>query len=173
MRVERINLQTITPPRWYSVVSQNNPYMRKFIAWSIFSLLCCVSSQAQIKKVLHKTYSIDSARTLQLDFVGEYEVVPWAGSTVLTETSIELYDANINIFRFFLNQGRYDIDLMLEGDQAQFIAHDKVRPDIQAGDKRCWEIIKLKIYLPEEFAAIDETTFSKEVPAADLERSAN
>ncbi len=171
MRVERIILQTITP--LYSVLRQNNPYMRKLIAWSIFSLLFCFTSQAQIKKVLHKTYEIDSAQTITFDFVGEYVIEKWAGSTVLTETSVELYDANINIYRHFLKDGRYDIDLDLTGEIANFISHDKIRPDIKTAKGQCWEIIKLKVYIPQEFTIVDQTRMTKSAPTAELNESAN
>lgn len=131
--------------------------MRKFLLCSIFSLLLIYSADAQIKKTLHKTYEIDSVNAISMDLIGEYEVLTWAGSSVLVETSVELYDANINIFKFFLKEGRYKIDLNLDGQTAAFVSHDKVRKTIKTSNGQCWEIVKSKIYIPEEFVIIDET----------------
>lgn len=139
--------------------------MRKFLLFSIFSLLLICSAGAQIKKTLHKTYDIDSVNNISLNLVGEYEVLTWAGSTVLVETSIELYDANINIFKFFLKEGRYKIDLNLDDQTAAFVSHDTVRKTIKTSKGQCWEIVKSKIYIPEEFAILDDTKMVRNTAA--------
>lgn len=131
--------------------------MRKFLLLSIFSLLFVFSSDAQIRKTLHKTYSIDEVSNLSLDIIGEYEVVLWAGSAIMTVTTIELYDANLNIFKFFLKQGRYDIDMTIDEDSAAFVSHDKERRTITKNDKECWEIVKTTIHIPDDFEIIDQT----------------
>ena len=139
--------------------------MRKFLLFSVFSLLLICSADAQIKKTLHKTYRIDSVNHITLDLIGEYEVLTWAGSSVLIETSVELYDANINIYKFFLKEGRYRTDLSLYNQTAAFVSHDKVRKTINTASGQCWEIVKSKIYVPEEFTILDNTKMIKNIEA--------
>ena len=135
--------------------------MRKFLFLSIFSLIFTFSLDAQIKKTLHKTYTIGEVENLNFDVLGEYEVMNWAGSTVLVETSIELYDASLNIFKHFLKAGRYNIDLNLEEESAKFISHDKVRRDIKTAKGQCWEVVKYTIRIPEEYLIVDQTTMKR------------
>ena len=131
--------------------------MRKFILLAIFSFIGTFYADAQIVKTLHKTYDIGAVANLTFEVVGEYEVIPWAGSSVLIETTIELYDANINIYKHFLKAGRYNIDLALSDHSAAFVSHDKVRNEIKLSGHQCWEIVKYIIRIPEEFDIIDKT----------------
>jgi len=120
----------------------------------ILSLLFVQIANAQLTKVLHQTFEIDSVEKITLSLVGEYEVEKWAGNTILTETKIEIYDATKGIFKFFIEEkGRYDIVADIDGMNATIFSNDSERRTIKnkETDKECYEFIRLKIFVPEDF----------------------
>ena len=120
----------------------------------ILSLLFVQIANAQLTKVLHQTFEIDSVEKITLSLVGEYEVEKWAGNTILTETKIEIYDATKGIFKFFIEEkGRYDIVADIDGINATIFSNDSERRTIKnkETDKECYEFIRLKIFVPEDF----------------------
>ena len=120
----------------------------------ILSLFFVQIANAQLTKVLHQTFEIDSVEKITLSLVGEYEVEKWAGNTILTETKIEIYDATKGIFKFFIEEkGRYDIVAEIDGMNATIFSNDSERRTIKnkETDKECYEFIRLKIFVPEDF----------------------
>ena len=125
----------------------------------VFSIvfLCVFSFQmanAQLTKMLHQTFEIDSVDKITLSLVGEYEIEKWAGNTILTETKVELYSATAGIFKFFIEEkGRYDIVAEIDGMTAALFSNDSERKTIKnkENDTECFEIVKLKIFVPDDF----------------------
>jgi len=75
-------------------------------------LLFCLSFQtmnAQLSKTIHQTYDINDAEKVNLQIVGEYKLEKWPGNTIMTVTSVELYDAKPSILKYFVDSGRYEI----------------------------------------------------------------
>ena len=130
-------------------------------------------AQAQLTKVLHQTFEIDSVDKITLDLYGEFTVEKWAGNTILTETKIEIYDASPGIFKFFIEEkGRYDIIAEIDGMTASIFSNDSERKTIKnkQTDTECFELIKLKILVPEDFNIEDPRNLIREI---DSEASTN
>ena len=112
-------------------------------------------SNAQLSKVLHQTFEIDDVDTVSLNLVGEYEIEKWAGNAILTETTIELYDAKPGIFKYFIKEGRYEIIADVNETSVVLHAKDSERKSIRTKIGECYEFIKLKIFVPDDFNADD------------------
>ncbi len=66
--------------------------------------------QAQLQKVLHRPFEVDSARVIVLDLYGEYEVQPWAGDNILVEMTVKLYQASDGLLKHFIEkEKRYEM----------------------------------------------------------------
>lgn len=130
-------------------------------------------ASAQLTKVLHQTFEVDSVDKITLSLVGEYEVEKWAGNTILTETKIEIYDASPGIFKFFIEEkGRYDIVAEIDGMTASLFSNDSERKTIKnkENDTECFELIKLKIFVPDDFNIDDPVNLIRVI---DSEATAN
>ena len=116
-------------------------------------------SQAQIEKVVHQTFDLGDNKSISLGIVGEVQVVPWAGNTIMTETRIEIYDASPSIFNHFLEvERRYEIEADTTGNQFKLYSFDQERKAIKTKNGTCPEIVEIKVYVPEEFHQQDELT---------------
>ena len=124
--------------------------MRSALLFSVLILLG-QSANAQLSKVLHQTFEIDEVSTISLNLVGEYEIEKWAGNSILTETSIELYDAKPGIFEHFIKEGRYEIVSDINEGSAALSSKDSERKTIKTKRGDCYEFIKLKIFVPDDF----------------------
>ncbi len=126
--------------------------MKKVLAIGVF-LMGVNVSHAQLQKIIHKTFALDSAETVQLDLYGDdYVIETWAGDNILTETKIKLYNASKTILKFFLEKGRYDIEGKLEENILTLRSIDKNRPPIKNKEVNCYEVISLRIFMPDTFA---------------------
>ena len=56
----------------------------------------------QLKETVHQTFEIEDAQSINLDLAGDYEIVKWAGNTLMSKTYIELSDARPSILNFYL-----------------------------------------------------------------------
>jgi len=126
-------------------------------------LLTCwiASGHAQLTKTFHHSFEIDSVDLMDLKLEGEYEISYWAGNTILTETNVELYDASPNIFKHFIKVGRYDLEFKENGRNA-IVKHSQLnRKPIYTANGQCWEVVKMKVFLPDNFEKSGEHQFSR------------
>ncbi len=126
----------------------------RIISFVFFTLCCFHVTNAQLTKVLHQTFEIDSVQTISIDLVGEYEIEKWAGNNILTETKIEIYETTPGIFKYFVEEkGRYDIVAEVKDISASLFSNDSERKAIKnkETDKECFEFIKVKIFVPDDF----------------------
>ena len=67
-------------------------------------MLCFVSIglQAQHEKILHSSFDIEDAASIQLNIYGEHTFEKWEGNTVLTETTVQLHDASPSVLNIIL-----------------------------------------------------------------------
>lgn len=130
-----------------------------------FSFLFFVNlADAQVKKILHQSFEIEESDQINLDLVGEYEIVAWAGNSVLIETNIELYSASRDIYNFFKEQGRYDVELDSTSSQTNLRSVDKERKPIKTRKGECFEIVRVRVLVPEDFNVIDQKTLVRSEP---------
>jgi hypothetical protein len=126
-------------------------------------LLLSISANAQLKKTVHQTFEVGEARNINLDVFGDYEIESWPGNTIMSETKIELYDASPHILKFFMEEKeRYKLTLNGAGEESiSLVSNDKERRGIQYKGKECFEQVKVKLFVPEEFVEINPKTLRK------------
>ena len=117
--------------------------------------LFSISTHAQLSQVLHQTFDIDEANAISLNIVGEYEIEKWPGNTIMTETSIQIYDASPSIFQHFVKAGRYEILGESADVSYQLSSKDIERKTIRTKRGDCYEFVKIRIFVPEDFEVVD------------------
>ena len=133
----------------------------------LLTILICslsLSAQAQIQKVLHQTFDLDSIDVITFDLYGEYEVETWAGSKVLSETTIKLYQASPSVLKFFIEVGRYEIEGHRNVTSLILSSKDKERKAIKTSKGEVTEIVELKLFLPDTFAKTGEWSWRRVEP---------
>jgi len=130
----------------------------------LFLLLtfCGISTaNAQLTKMIHQTFETAEANRIELNLYGEYEIEKWAGNTIMTETSIELYEASNNILKHFTEAGRWDIEEDQSETSVKLTSVDLERRTLRTKAGECFEIIKMKIYVPEEFKIVNNNLLER------------
>lgn len=116
------------------------------------ALLFSVCAQAQLKKTLHKVFELPPEATklvLNIYEGDEYEIVPWAGNTILTETDVAMRKASKGVFDFFVEEGRYDFDAQLRSDSLVLSSKDLLRRVIKIEDTAAEEKVRSRIFIPD------------------------
>lgn len=117
-------------------------------------LLFSGSAQAQLKKTLHKVFEVPgTANQLVFNIYDgdSFDVIPWAGNTIMAETQVEMYQASKGVFNFFLEQGRYDFITAPQTDSLMISSKDLLRQVIKLEDVEAVERVHSKIYIPDYF----------------------
>ena len=76
----------------------------------------------------------------------------------MTETSIELYDAKPSILNYFVNDGRYEILIEDSNASVSLSSKMKERKPIKTKNGECYEFIKIRIFVPEDFDIVNENS---------------
>jgi hypothetical protein len=115
-------------------------------------------ANAQLEKIIHQTFEIGETQEIALDLFGEYEVVYWAGTNVMTETRIQLYEASSSILNHFVDKmQRYSVEADTSGGKVLIYHKDKKRENIRTRNgNQCTEIITLKVFIPDSFKSQNE-----------------
>lgn len=121
-----------------------------------------------MERTVYQSFEIDSATNIEFKLVGDFELIKWAGNSILTETNIQIWKASPRILDFFIEQGRYEI--LSSKDIASPLLSSRFleRQPIKTKEGECVEIIKLKIFVPDifEWTADDKNHLKKKVEAA-------
>lgn len=134
----------------------------KYILFLSFLFTWTFSANAQLKKTIHQTFDLEEINLVQLDLYGEYVIEPWAGNSIMSETKVELYEASPAILKFFLEEKeRYKINVVAENGTVHLDSNDKERRTIQYRGTDCFEAVKLKLYVPEEYEIVNNRTLKK------------
>ena len=137
--------------------------MRKIFFLFVFSF-CAIQSFAQLEKVLHQTIDVDSINTIQVDIKGDVEIEIWVGNTILTETSVQLYDATPGIFKHFIEtEKRYEVVSETNNSAIRLYSFDSVRNSIRTKRGECFESVKVKVYIPDVFEVNDNLTMTRKI----------
>ncbi|MEQ8706189.1 MAG: hypothetical protein RIC19_19815 [Phaeodactylibacter sp.] len=121
-------------------------------------------AQAQLKKTLHKVFEVpETANQLVLNiYEGDsYDVIPWAGNTIMAETNVEMYKASRGVFDFFLEEGRYDFITAPQGDSLIVSSKDLLRRVIKLEDVEALEKVHSRIYIPDYFVQQSPTFWER------------
>jgi len=143
--------------------------MKKLIPLLMSFLFFALNAEAQLQKILHQSFDIEEVNSISLDLYGEYEIEKWAGNTILTETHIQLYDATPSILRFFVEQGRYQIEGSASNETSfSMVSKDKVRKSLKTKEGECYEFIKVRILVPEDFTINDQKSLVRNTEQEEL-----
>lgn len=128
--------------------------MRIFSMLLFFCVFSFEAANAQLSKVLHQTFEVDSVNTIAINIVGEYELEKWAGNNILTETKVELYDTKAGVFKYLVEEKkRYDIVAEINNGTASLFSFQSKRDAIKNREtgNECYEVVKVKILVPDDF----------------------
>jgi hypothetical protein len=131
----------------------------KYLVSAFLLFFAVFAAQGQQEKTIHQTFQVEEAPTILLELVGDYTIIQWAGNTVMTETRIELYDAPPAILNHFADkEQRYAIKSDTIGGSIKLYSADKKRDTIRTKNSSCTEIVKLKVFIPEDYEIQNQTT---------------
>jgi len=116
----------------------------------------------QLKETVHQTFEIDEAQSINLDLAGDYEIVKWAGNTLMSKTYIELSDAKPSILNYYLKEGRYELEGNASGENFSLVSRDKDRQPIKYKKLTCYEYTKVVIYVPDDFVEASKTSLVRQ-----------
>jgi hypothetical protein len=122
-----------------------------FLTFAFIAL--AVPAQAQMERTVYQIFPSDSVKTISLDLVGQYELIPWAGDNVLAETHIKIWNASPDILEYLIEKGRYELQEGRDEVQLQLSAKDKKRKTLKNRDGIwCEEQVSLKLFVPDFYA---------------------
>jgi hypothetical protein len=138
------------------ITFQRTNTMKKIIMGAMLLLGVLTVTVAQNKRTIYQTFETDSAKTILLDLVGftDIEIIGWAGNTVLTEVTVQLWDASPTILDHFVDLGRYKFEFKRDGETASITTQTRERKVIKtkiSGPNGCLELSAVKIFVPDNY----------------------
>ncbi len=124
-------------------------------------------ASGQEGKLLHQSFSLDSIQELTVEPGWEYVIEPWAGSSILVETHVSIENASRAVMDHFLETGRYNLETNREGEKLQLLAVDKERRPIQTKKGSCYEAVRMKIFLPDQFERVGDNLWQRRSPGTE------
>lgn len=103
--------------------------------------------------IFHKTINIDSVKSISLDIAesDELTVQNWPGNYLMIETSILMYNGQQSLMKTLKKEGRWDIEATITGESLQLTSKEKLRPVMRTKRGMTEDVVKIVIYLPEDF----------------------
>jgi hypothetical protein len=135
----------------------------KFYTTLVCFILFCGLANAQLEKNIHSTFRVDSIESLTLNLSGDIKIEKWAGNMILAETNVKLYDAGGNVLKYFIEKGRYDLALTTEGSEGELASIDLRRAPIRTKNGECYEIVSIKLLVPEEFEVTADNKLTRPI----------
>ena len=122
----------------------------------LFSLAFAPVAQGQMERTTYQVFEVDSVQAVVFEVVGEYQVLDWAGNSILIETNVQIWDASREILSHLIKEGRYDLslDATVGTDAKQvriFTKHVDRKPIKRLDGQKCLEIAVTKIFVPDTF----------------------
>lgn len=119
-------------------------------------VLLAMPISAQMERTMYQVFEIDSAQVIDFEVMGEYEVIPWAGNSILVETNIQIWDASKEILAHLIKEGRYDLATdSTTGPHSRevriFTKNTERKPIKRLDGQKCLEIPVTKIFVPDTF----------------------
>ena len=123
------------------------------------TLLVCLflsfAAMAQVEKPYFQILDIDDDAICGIDIetFDDYEIRTWNGVQLMAEMSIRLDGGSMDLLGLVIQDGRYAYDLEKQGGHLVFkpkVANRQVTK-LKHNGEFCKEIVKLIIYIPEEF----------------------
>ena len=119
------------------------------------------TANAQMERTTYQTFEVDSVRVINLDIMGEYEIKTWAGSNLLVETNVQIWDASREILNFLIKEGRYDLTTDTVADphpqEIRIYTKNTVRKPVKRKDGgQCQEVATTRIFIPDTYVISED-----------------
>lgn len=130
-------------------------------------LLFSFSSQAQIKKTIHQVFQLDTVEVIKIGLWEKsdtyiWEVEEWPSKNVMIETNVSLNQASSAILKFMIEDKRYDLKIIDEGNGLILKNELDERMEIKTTEGTLsTEEIRLRIFMPDIYIQEDELTWKK------------
>ncbi len=134
--------------------------MKIFYALLFYTFLT-TSVLAQHQRIIHRTFSMDTATTLELELFGEYTVETWVGNDIMIETNISLANVPEGIFNHYIKEGRYEIEEKREGETLRLLSKDTKRAKIKMPKGDSEETVTVKVFIPDAMEASGDKRWTK------------
>ncbi|WP_020534422.1 hypothetical protein [Lewinella cohaerens] len=107
---------------------------------------------AQIHDRLHWVFPVDSVDQVDFDLVDPFVVDNWDGNQIMVTSEITVYNATKGIMKFFIEENkRWEIIDTLQNGILTIDSYQSRRAPIQSGGEECYEIVKVKVFLPSDY----------------------
>ncbi len=144
----------------------------RIIVFVAASLLAGAPARAQLVKTIYQTFEVPDSTTTVLFEIYEndhFEVVPWAGNTIMTESNVKLYYVSRGVFDYLLEQGRYNFEAIEDGEKLALSAVKERRLEVKLGNaeqknsdgKKENENVTIRIFIPDEFSQSSPMSWSR------------
>lgn len=119
---------------------------------------------AQVKKTLHQTFELsDENSEVILDIYDEFEVEEWSSNNIMIVTTATLESGIQHVLDFYVRIGRYDVEKSGEENSMTLTSKDKVRKGMKYKDTVIYEIVKMKLFIPDNYEIKDKNRLVKKV----------
>ncbi len=122
----------------------------------VFGCMLSVSNaSAQMERTVYQIFAVDSAETVVIDMVNFIypEVHFWAGTSILTEVHVQVWDASPERVDTLISQGRYAFEMERQGSTLRIYSKTRRREPIymfrQGQKKACLEQTVIKVFVPD------------------------
>lgn len=137
---------------------------------SLLLLLGVANAFGQATQRILQTFTLKGATQVHIEAPGDCEIVPWPGSSILTEVKVEMPDVPPGVLEHFVKVARrYHLRLDVEGEMAYLRAENPKRETIIMRGKKITEVIHLKIYVPENILEASALTTTMVTAGKSLE----
>jgi hypothetical protein len=114
------------------------------------------TAHAQMERTMYQVFEVDSVQTVDVTVAGEYDILTWAGNSILVETNVQIWEASREILGELIKIGRYDLAVDSSGmsnpRQIRIFTKNLERKPIKRIDgQKCLEIAVTKIFVPDTF----------------------
>lgn len=118
----------------------------------IISLLFAAQmSFAQYQELFNQTIEVVTATQVETNLKGEIQYQQHAGSFLLIESKVVVENCNGNIFKSFIKEKRYIVDVQNDGDTIVLQSHKNLGRVLKTSLGETKETVYYKIYFPEGF----------------------
>ncbi|MFK7772786.1 MAG: hypothetical protein AB8F94_11625 [Saprospiraceae bacterium] len=107
---------------------------------------------AQVKKTVHQTFELsDENADVTLDIFDEYEVEKWSSNNIMIVTTVTLESGIQHVLDYYVRVGRYDVEKSGEETSLVLTSKDKVRKGMKYKETMIYEIVKMKLFIPDNY----------------------
>ncbi len=121
----------------------------------LFMFISSISVAQQAQKTLLKTFPLNGQEQVVLNLDGDVHIERWNNPTVRVQMEITYHNANVNIMKYLISKGRYNLTTEGTADGLA-ITNPNTGKNVQISKegKILKETIAYKVFLPENVSFI-------------------